>query len=133
MVGQGSSPMQEDPKGAPAPNSTNPAASAAGSAQGASVQPAQSAADEIAMLDRLLTRLALTEEGKLEKVLEKLLPLAVSKMGSPHDGSRKKVTVWPRKKMEMRSPASNGSRGLASVAGVHVFFCTWYSSRPWCR
>lgn len=86
--------MQEDPKGGSSSKASNLVASAAGSSQGAA-QPLQSAAEEVAMLDRLLTRLALTEEGKLEKVLEKLLPLALSKLASPHDGSRKKVNASP--------------------------------------
>lgn len=50
-----------------------------------------SADEEVASLDRLLTRLALTEDDKLEKVLSKLLPLAIARLASPHEASRKKV------------------------------------------
>ena len=53
--------------------------------------PDGSAEDEVASLDRLLTRLALTDDNKLEKVLSKLLPLAISRLASPHEAARKKV------------------------------------------
>ena len=48
-------------------------------------------AEEVAQLDRLLLRLALTEDSKLEKVLSKLLPAAITRLASPHDASRQKV------------------------------------------
>ncbi|CAI7934323.1 unnamed protein product [Closterium sp. NIES-54] len=57
---------------------------------GAGAGGAASVAEEVAGLDRLLTRLALTEDAKLEKVLSKLLPLAISRLASPHEASRKK-------------------------------------------
>jgi hypothetical protein len=46
-------------------------------------------ATEEAFLDRMLTRLALTEQ--LEKVLSKLLPLAVSRLGSSHHPTKMKA------------------------------------------
>ncbi|CAM6125657.1 unnamed protein product [Calypogeia fissa] len=48
-------------------------------------------AEDLAMIDRLLTRLALTEDAQLEKVLSKLLPLAISRLGSTHAPMRIKV------------------------------------------
>lgn len=48
-------------------------------------------AEDLAMIDRLLTRLALTEDAQLEKVLSKLLPLAISRLGSTHAPTRNKV------------------------------------------
>lgn len=48
-------------------------------------------ASEEAFLDRMLTRLALTEEKQLEKVLSKLLPLAVSRLGSSHHPTKMKA------------------------------------------
>jgi proteasome component ECM29 len=48
-------------------------------------------ATEEAFLDRMLTRLALTEEKQLEKVLSKLLPLAVSRLGSSHHPTKMKA------------------------------------------
>lgn len=50
----------------------------------------EGAAEETA-LDSLLTRLALTEDAKLQRVLSKLLPLALSHLASPYEGPRKKV------------------------------------------
>ncbi|KAG6544513.1 hypothetical protein Mapa_014151 [Marchantia paleacea] len=47
--------------------------------------------EEVASLDRLLTRLALTEDAQLEKVLSKLLPMAISRMASPHQPTKLKV------------------------------------------
>jgi hypothetical protein len=52
---------------------------------------ASDGATEEAFLDRMLTRLALTEETQLEKVLSKLLPLAVSRLGSAHHPTKMKV------------------------------------------
>eukprot|EP00897_Mesotaenium_endlicherianum_P005671 jgi/Mesen1/5131/ME000255S04109 len=52
---------------------------------------APSAAEEAVTLDRLLTRLALTENDNLEKVLAKLLPFTIMRLGSPHQTSRTKV------------------------------------------
>jgi len=49
-------------------------------------------ATEEAFLDRMLTRLALTEEKQLEKVLSKLLPLAVSRLGSSHHPTKMKAS-----------------------------------------
>jgi hypothetical protein len=46
---------------------------------------------EEAVLDRMLTRLALTQDTQLEKVLSKLLPLAISRLGSSHHPTRLKV------------------------------------------
>lgn len=54
-----------------------------------------SAAEEAAVLDRFLTRLALTEEDKLEKVLSKLLPVAIQNLASPHEFTKKKVSWTP--------------------------------------
>lgn len=42
-------------------------------------------------LDRVLTRLALTEDQNLEKVLQKLIPAVVRSLKSPYEGTRKKV------------------------------------------
>jgi hypothetical protein len=52
-------------------------------------------AEDLATLDRLLTRLALTEDAQLEKVLSKLLPLALSRLGSSHAPTRSKVCRLP--------------------------------------
>eukprot|EP00873_Tetraselmis_striata_P043262 jgi/Tetstr1/463526/TSEL_008405.t1 len=46
-------------------------------------------AAEVAALDRVLGRLAMTEEAQLEKVLSKLLPLVIEKLKLP--GAQKKV------------------------------------------
>ncbi|KAK9863656.1 hypothetical protein WJX84_005457 [Apatococcus fuscideae] len=47
--------------------------------------------EEIASLDRVLTRLALTDEGSLQKVLDKLLPLVINKLQANHPALRQKV------------------------------------------
>ncbi|KAK9810293.1 hypothetical protein WJX72_008148 [[Myrmecia] bisecta] len=52
---------------------------------------AATADQEVASLDRVLTRLAMTEESSLEKVLTKLLPLVIDQLKSPHEATRKKV------------------------------------------
>ncbi|KAJ7569419.1 hypothetical protein O6H91_01G077400 [Diphasiastrum complanatum] len=52
---------------------------------------ASSGAEEEAMVERLLTRLALTDDAKLEKVLAKLLPFAISLLASSHNPTRVKV------------------------------------------
>ncbi|GLJ38855.1 hypothetical protein SUGI_0791890 [Cryptomeria japonica] len=44
-----------------------------------------------AMLDRMLTRLALTDDNKLETVLSKLLPYAINSISSPLPSTRQKV------------------------------------------
>ncbi|GFR47108.1 hypothetical protein Agub_g8793, partial [Astrephomene gubernaculifera] len=49
------------------------------------------AAEEVAGLDRVLTRLALTEDDKLEKVLGRLIPVVLGQLSSPHEATRKKV------------------------------------------
>eukprot|EP01018_Ginkgo_biloba_P028624 Gb_39350 [translate_table: standard] len=43
-----------------------------------------------AMLERMLTRLALTDDSKLEAVLSKLLPYAISCLSSPLQSTRQK-------------------------------------------
>ncbi|GBF95386.1 hypothetical protein Rsub_07814 [Raphidocelis subcapitata] len=48
-------------------------------------------ADEIAALDRILTRLALLEDEKLEETLSKLLPLVIEKLSTNSAGVRGKV------------------------------------------
>lgn len=50
-----------------------------------------SASDEIAGLDRVLTRLATTEDSSLEKVLQKLIPVVIGSLKSQHELTRKKV------------------------------------------
>lgn len=50
---------------------------------------------EVAALDRLLTRLALTEDSQLEKVLKKLLPLVISRLQSEHHPTKQKVGRLP--------------------------------------
>ncbi|KAG2487332.1 hypothetical protein HYH03_014048 [Edaphochlamys debaryana] len=62
----------------------------AGGAPGAPEPPA-TAAEEVAGLDRVLTRLAVTDDDKLEKVLQRLIPAVVGQLKSPHDATRKKV------------------------------------------
>jgi len=47
--------------------------------------------EELDELDRVLTRLALTEEANLEKVVKKLLPLAVDRLSTPHKAVQVKV------------------------------------------
>jgi proteasome component ECM29 len=56
---------------------------------------ASTAEEEAAVLDRFLTRLALTEEDKLEKVLSKLLPVAIRNLASPHENTKTKVSCAP--------------------------------------
>eukprot|EP00850_Spirogloea_muscicola_P011192 SM000068S20624 [mRNA] locus=s68:662290:671519:+ [translate_table: standard] len=53
--------------------------------------PADEAAAEVAALDRLLTRLAFTDDSRLERVLAKLLPAALLRLASPSPASRAKV------------------------------------------
>ncbi|XP_024395125.1 LOW QUALITY PROTEIN: uncharacterized protein [Physcomitrium patens] len=65
-------------------------------------------ASEEAVLDRMLTRLALTEETQLEKVLSKLLPLAVSRLGSSYHPTKMKV-------MEMLSHINKRVKDQASI------------------
>ncbi|KXZ47234.1 hypothetical protein GPECTOR_37g240 [Gonium pectorale] len=50
-----------------------------------------SAAEEVAGLDRVLTRLALTDDDKLQPVLTRLIPAVLDQLKSPHDAVRKKV------------------------------------------
>lgn len=47
--------------------------------------------EELAGLDRVLTRLALTEDDKLEGVLQKLLPLVIGKLNGAAPPVQKKV------------------------------------------
>eukprot|EP01113_Clastostelium_recurvatum_P027951 TRINITY_DN3387_c0_g1_i2.p1 TRINITY_DN3387_c0_g1~~TRINITY_DN3387_c0_g1_i2.p1 ORF type:complete len:1971 (+),score=451.33 TRINITY_DN3387_c0_g1_i2:78-5990(+) len=47
--------------------------------------------EEIALLDRVLTRLGLAEDVQLEKLLVQFLTPVMQKMESPHAGTRKKV------------------------------------------
>ncbi|GJP72793.1 hypothetical protein CLOP_g3551 [Closterium sp. NIES-67] len=92
-------------------NSTANAGSVAAAAAAAGAGGAGGAAsveEEVAGLDRLLTRLALTDDAKLEKVLSKLLPLALSRLASPHDAARKKV-------MEMLAHINKRVRGASSI------------------
>ncbi|XP_024544607.1 proteasome adapter and scaffold protein ECM29 [Selaginella moellendorffii] len=51
-----------------------------------------SAEEELAMVERFLTRLVFTEDAQLEKVLSKLLPYAISLMSSSSNATRVKVT-----------------------------------------
>ncbi|KAF5832303.1 proteasome stabiliser-domain-containing protein [Dunaliella salina] len=51
----------------------------------------QTAQQEVAGLDRVLTRLAMTDDEKLESVLHKLIPAVLGTLKSPHDATRKKV------------------------------------------
>ncbi|XP_047327429.1 proteasome adapter and scaffold protein ECM29 isoform X3 [Impatiens glandulifera] len=43
------------------------------------------------MMDRMLTRLALCDDSKLENLLSKLIPFSISSLSSPSDAVRKKV------------------------------------------
>ncbi|GLI60137.1 hypothetical protein VaNZ11_002209, partial [Volvox africanus] len=63
-------------------------ATTAGSATAAA---AAAAAEEVAGLDRVLTRLALTDDDKLEKVLQRLIPLVIGQLKSPHPATFNKV------------------------------------------
>ncbi|GIL59291.1 hypothetical protein Vafri_14191, partial [Volvox africanus] len=65
-------------------------ATTAGSATAAAAA-AAAAAEEVAGLDRVLTRLALTDDDKLEKVLQRLIPLVIGQLKSPHPGTFNKV------------------------------------------
>ncbi|GIL84025.1 hypothetical protein Vretimale_11016, partial [Volvox reticuliferus] len=65
-------------------------ATAAGTATAAAAA-AAAAAEEVAGLDRVLTRLALTDDDKLEKVLQKLIPLVIGQLKSPHPATFNKV------------------------------------------
>ncbi|KAG1660153.1 hypothetical protein FOA52_007810 [Chlamydomonas sp. UWO 241] len=66
------------------------------------------AADEVAGLDRVLTRLATTEDTNLEKVLLKLVPLVISKLATTHDAVRKKV-------LEILSHVNKRVKGQPSI------------------
>ena len=50
-------------------------------------------ADREEMLDRMLTRLALCDDSKLQPLLSKLLPLTISSLSSQSLAVRKKVTT----------------------------------------
>lgn len=52
---------------------------------------AEAGEEQEAMLERLLTRLALTDDSKLEPVLAKLLPYAISCLGTPRQSTKQKV------------------------------------------
>lgn len=45
------------------------------------------------LLDRMLTRLALCDDSKLQDLLHKLLPLSISALSSPSQSVRNKVSV----------------------------------------
>lgn len=47
------------------------------------------------MLDRMLTRLALADDDKLEPLLAKILPYSISSLASPSPSIRKSVTFLP--------------------------------------
>jgi proteasome component ECM29 len=49
------------------------------------------AEEEVAGLDRVLNRLALTEEDALPQVLGRLIPAVIRQLKSPHEATRKKV------------------------------------------
>ncbi|CAI7781424.1 unnamed protein product [Closterium sp. NIES-53] len=106
-------------------NSTGNAASVAGAGAGAGG--VASVAEEVAGLDRLLTRLALTEDAKLEKVLSKLLPLAISRLASPHEASRKKV-------MEMLAHINKRVRGASAIhlplSDLLALYCSATATPP---
>eukprot|EP00899_Mesostigma_viride_P010697 jgi/Mesvir1/19629/Mv09917-RA.4 len=67
-----------------------------------------SEAEEMAAMDRVLTRLALTEENKLEKVLEKLLPRIIPQVETKYEAVKRKV-------MEILSHINNRVRGQMSI------------------
>ncbi|CAI5535827.1 unnamed protein product [Closterium sp. Naga37s-1] len=94
---------------------------------GAGAGGAASVAEEVAGLDRLLTRLALTEDAKLEKVLSKLLPLAISRLASPHEASRKKV-------MEMLAHINKRVRGASAIhlplSDLLALYCSATATTP---
>ena len=50
--------------------------------------------DQEALLERFLTRLALTDDSKLESVLKKLLPYAISCLASPRQSIKQKVSCF---------------------------------------
>ena len=50
---------------------------------------------KVQALDRILTRLALTDEAQLEKVLAKLLPAVISHMGEAQPVVNKVVETLP--------------------------------------
>ncbi|KAG9454895.1 hypothetical protein H6P81_007799 [Aristolochia fimbriata] len=58
-------------------------------AESASSEKSDAEREEI--LDRMLTRLALTDDSKLESVLPKILPYSISSLSSPSTSMRKKV------------------------------------------
>ncbi|DBB07277.1 TPA: hypothetical protein ACH3X3_008782 [Trebouxia sp. C0006] len=62
------------------------------------------AQQEVDSLDRVLTRLATTEETNLEKVLSRLLPVVLGQLKSPHEITKKKV-------LEMLSHVNKRVRG----------------------
>lgn len=45
---------------------------------------------EVDALDRILTRLALTDESQLEALLSKLLPMVIERLSHPEEPIRKK-------------------------------------------
>lgn len=53
---------------------------------------AKSDAETEELLDRMLTRLALCDDSKLEALLSKLLPLCISSLSSPSQAVRSKVS-----------------------------------------
>lgn len=63
---------------------------------------------EVAALDRVLMRLGLTEENKLEPVLLKLLPLVIRQLGTGAEGVRKKV-------LEILTHVNKRVKGNASI------------------
>ncbi|CAI5535091.1 unnamed protein product [Closterium sp. Naga37s-1] len=94
---------------------------------GAGAGGATSVVEEVAGLDRLLTRMALTEDAKLEKVLSKLLPLAISRLASPHEASRKKV-------MEMLAHINKRVRGASAIhlplSDLLALYCSATATTP---
>ncbi|GBG83689.1 hypothetical protein CBR_g37490 [Chara braunii] len=69
---------------------------------------APDAMEEEEALDTLLTRLALTDESKLERVLSKLLPLIIGRLQSPHQTTKKKV-------LEMLSHINKRVKGQSHI------------------
>lgn len=66
------------------------------------------AQEELAGLDRVLSRLATTDEDKLEKVLSKLVPTVIGMLKTPHDLSRKKI-------MEILTHVNKRIKGQTSI------------------
>ncbi|MEW5319236.1 MAG: hypothetical protein WDW38_010401 [Sanguina aurantia] len=67
-----------------------------------------SAVDEAAGLDKVLTRLALTDEDKLERVLSKLIPAVIASLSSPHGSTHKKV-------LEVLSHVNKRMKGVTTL------------------